>query len=436
MLVGMRVMETTDGHGYFRGSVFVLTAAVAICTAQEGPYRAGNGVSPPVVIEKTEPAYTEEARLAAVDGIARVSLVVDTEGNPTDLKVTRHIGFGLDEAALATVFRWKFKPGMKDGVAVPVQTSVEVNFRLLDNKDTLHMQSFPCKLPEGASRPRVVKSEHPSPPGPDESYSVTISFDVDAQGAPQNLHLAKLTDPNRENDVLAAMREWRFQPGVGVDGEPVVAACTLRFALGKLPVSASAYRIGGNVSPPRVSNKLEPYYSEEARHAKLAGTVILFVVVDSNGAPREVKVLRALGLGLDEKAIEAVNQWKFQPGMKDGEAVAVQATIEVNFRMLDNHGRVGWQTGNIAFKPPEGATRPHVVSTKFPGHPADAGFSVTVSFEVDERGKPVNLRADKSSDPEWEGKVLDAVGDWKFDPGMRDGKPIAVPCTVSVVMGR
>jgi TonB family protein len=203
-----------------------------------------------------------------------------------------------------------------------------------------------------------------------------------------------------------------------------------------MPVSASAYRIGGGVSPPSVVSKVAPDYSDEARRARFEGTAILFVVVDENGAPRNLKVLRPLGLGLDEKAIEAVSQWKFRPGMKDGEAVPVQATIEVNFRLLDNNGRVGWHSNSITFKLPEGATRPRVVSTKFPGHPADAGFSVTVSFEVDERGRPVNLHADKASDPEWEGKVLDAVKEWRFDPGMKDGKPVVVPCTVNVVLGR
>ena len=80
--------------------------------------------------------------------------------------------------------------------------------------------------------------------------------------------------------------------------------------------------------------KVEPEYSEEARKAKFQGTVILFVVVDEKGNPRELKVIRPLGLGLDQKAIEAVEKWKFRPGMKDGKPVAVQATIEVNFRLL------------------------------------------------------------------------------------------------------
>ena len=95
-----------------------------------------------------------------------------------------------------------------------------------------------------------------------------------------------------------------------------------------------AYRIGGGVSAPALIFKVEPEYSEEARKAKFQGTVVLAVVVDEKGQPRDLRVVRALGLGLDEKAIEAVQKWRFRPGMMNGKAVAVQATIEVNFRLL------------------------------------------------------------------------------------------------------
>jgi len=99
-------------------------------------------------------------------------------------------------------------------------------------------------------------------------------------------------------------------------------------------MGGGAYHIGGGVSAPTLIFKVEPEYSEEARKAKFQGTVVLFVVVDEKGMPRELKVIRPLGLGLDQKAIEAVEKWKFRPGMKDGHPVAVQATIEVNFRLL------------------------------------------------------------------------------------------------------
>jgi TonB family protein len=99
-------------------------------------------------------------------------------------------------------------------------------------------------------------------------------------------------------------------------------------------MGGGAYKIGGGVSAPALLYKVEPEYSEEARKAKFQGTVTLFVIVDEKGNPKEVKVIRPLGLGLDQKAIEAVEKWRFRPGMKDGKAVPVQATIEVNFRLL------------------------------------------------------------------------------------------------------
>ena len=99
-------------------------------------------------------------------------------------------------------------------------------------------------------------------------------------------------------------------------------------------MGGGAYRIGGGVSPPTVVYKVEPEYSEEARKAKFQGTVVLFVVVDEKGNPRDLRVIRPLGLGLDQKAIEAVEKWRFNPGKKDGKPVPVQATIEVNFRLL------------------------------------------------------------------------------------------------------
>lgn len=99
-------------------------------------------------------------------------------------------------------------------------------------------------------------------------------------------------------------------------------------------VGGGVFRVGGGVTQPTLLQKVEPEYSEEARKAKYQGTVVLYVEVDPSGRPRNLRVVRSLGLGLDEKAIEAVNKWKFRPGLKDGKPVTVAATIEVNFRLL------------------------------------------------------------------------------------------------------
>src|ERR1700722_8340360 len=94
------------------------------------------------------------------------------------------------------------------------------------------------------------------------------------------------------------------------------------------------YRAGNGVSQPKLISKVEPEYSEEARKAKFQGVVVLQIVVDSKGNAVNPKVMKSLGLGLDEKANGPVKQWKFPPGFKDGKPVAVAATVEVNFRLL------------------------------------------------------------------------------------------------------
>ncbi len=78
----------------------------------------------------------------------------------------------------------------------------------------------------------------------------------------------------------------------------------------------------------------EPEYSEEARKAKFQGTVVISIVIDEQGVPRDLRVKTPAGLGLDAKAIEAVRQWRFKPGQRDGRAVAVQADVIVTFRLL------------------------------------------------------------------------------------------------------
>ncbi len=87
------------------------------------------------------------------------------------------------------------------------------------------------------------------------------------------------------------------------------------------------------MTPPVPFYSPQPEYSEAASKAKFQGTVTLSVVVDASGQPTFIKVTRPLGLGLDQKAIEAVQNWRFKPGMKDGQPVPVQASVEVNFRL-------------------------------------------------------------------------------------------------------
>jgi periplasmic protein TonB len=98
-------------------------------------------------------------------------------------------------------------------------------------------------------------------------------------------------------------------------------------------IGGGVFRVGGGVSAPKALYAPDPEYSEEARKAKYQGTCVLWLIVGPDGHPREIRIARSLGLGLDEKAIEAVKQWKFEPAMKDGKPVAVQINVEVDFRL-------------------------------------------------------------------------------------------------------
>ena len=98
-------------------------------------------------------------------------------------------------------------------------------------------------------------------------------------------------------------------------------------------IGGGPYRVGGGVSAPKPIFTPDPDYSEEARKAKYQGVVVLWLVIGPDGHPRDIKIARQLGMGLDEKAIEAVRTWRFEPAKKDGQNVAVQMNVEVSFRL-------------------------------------------------------------------------------------------------------
>jgi periplasmic protein TonB len=93
------------------------------------------------------------------------------------------------------------------------------------------------------------------------------------------------------------------------------------------------FHVGGGVSPPRQIYAPEPEFSEEARKAKYQGVCTLGLIVGTDGRPSNIRVLASLGMGLDEKAIEAVKNWKFEPAMKDGHPVRVEIAVEVDFHL-------------------------------------------------------------------------------------------------------
>jgi TonB family protein len=103
---------------------------------------------------------------------------------------------------------------------------------------------------------------------------------------------------------------------------------------------AGAYPIGNGVSAPRPIRRVDPSYSTEGRACQIQGSVVLKIVIGTDGAASEFRIQRALGFGLDEQAIAAVRQWTFQPGILQGKPVPVQANVELNFHLLEGRARL------------------------------------------------------------------------------------------------
>lgn len=153
-----------------------------------------------------------------------------------------------------------------------------------------------------------------------------------------------IEDPNSGDQAFTTELLARFlrSRDRGAEAEPLVASAkAIRKALANAQsvsfseaAVSSVMNVGPGVTPPSLLYKIEPSYSEEARVLKYSAVVRLKVVVDVDGYAKNITVAESAGLGLDEKAVEAVTGWRFKPGESGGAPVPVQATIEINFRLM------------------------------------------------------------------------------------------------------
>jgi TonB family protein len=210
--------------------IFLLTCVTA--AAQSPVFRPGPDVTAPFVIAKAMPAYTEEARLAKLEGGVLLSLVVGADGQPRDIQVTRPLGLGLDESAMESVRAWQFRPGVKNGVPVDVRVNEEVFFRSPRTLWDWHVVRVVFQPPALATRPVLIQTKFPATVDEEQNASVTIAFDVGPKGVPLNVRVVKSSDAKWEGQLLAAVREsWRFRPG-SMDGKPITTPAWFEFVRG------------------------------------------------------------------------------------------------------------------------------------------------------------------------------------------------------------
>jgi TonB family protein len=214
-----------------------------------------------------------------LDGEEELLIAVDLTGSARTIKFLKPLANDLDAMALHVVELDKFKPGTVDG-APGVATVAD------------HMKLQACRMEK--------KDEN----GQKQKY-------LELRSAPEQAF--ELVEPPN-----GAPTETPPKPETAVEN-------TAQPAL---------YRVGGAVTPPVLLHQVDPEYSDEARRARYQGICVVSIIVDVKGNPQNPRVVQPLGMGLDEKALEAVKQYRFKPAMKDGKTpVPVMVKIQVNFRL-------------------------------------------------------------------------------------------------------
>lgn len=238
------------------------------------PIRPGPLVAPPERIGYVAPGYTEEARRARLEGTVILQVVIDENGTVKSAEVLRPLGMGLDEEAVRAVEQWRYRPTVHRGQPVEVMLTVTVQFEL-DDERVVRLR----RTPEGRDPEKAGDPEEASP---------------------------------------SKWRQLRPLPDERDIGE----------AGPRGPL-----RVGGEIREPERIESVNPPYPELARRARLEGTVILQAIIDKQGNVKDAEVLRPLGLGLDEAAVEAVRQWKYTPTYYEGRPVEVILTVTVQFEL-------------------------------------------------------------------------------------------------------
>jgi TonB family protein len=186
---------------------------------------------------------------------------------------------------------------------------------------------------------------------------------------------------------------------------------------------------------------VEAEYSPEAKAARFSGVVLVNLVVDQQGLPQNVHVLRSVGLGLDAKAIEAVKQYRFRPAMEHNKPVPVALNVEVNFQSdskpdaIERPGGAAIAGARVTL--PDGASAPVLIHSVYPEFTEEARKAklmgvVLVNMTVDQQGRPQNVHVLRGVGHGLDAKAVEAVKQYRFKPAMKDNKPVEEALNVEV----
>jgi TonB family protein len=334
-------------------------------------------VKPPKLIKDVEPVYPEAARKAGVQGVVIMEAATDTYGRVANIKVLRSIPL-LDQAAMDALKQWVYEPMVIDGKPHPVVFTVTMRFNLDDKK-----------------KPQV-------------EGGVTGGVAGGVQGGVEG----------------------------GVEGG-VVGGVVAGVVGGKdiKQFEGDAVRAVGAIKAPKLVKQVAPVYPKVAKQAHVEGVVILEAKADEQGNVVETRVLRSIPV-LDQAAIDAVRQWKYEPMVIDGKPHKVIFTVTVRFVLDEAEHRAvdKWAEGVVKaqgdIKPPKLIKEVPAVYPEI-ARLAEVQGVVILSVKTDETGKVADTMVLRSI-PLLDQAAIDAVKQWIYEPFVKDGKAQPVVFTVTV----
>jgi TonB family protein len=329
----------------------------AVPAAPGGPVRISSGSLAGMILSKVNPVYPEVAKAAHVQGAVILHAIISKTGAVERLDVISGPSM-LVSSAQDAVKQWTYRPYLLNGEPVEVETSITVNYTLADS--TTAMGPMPPvdeagngvkQIGGGVTGPKIIYEpwpEYTELAKQDKVQGIVlVSLVVDEHGLPQHVQLLRGLGDGLNENAVESVKKYVFKPATE-NGKPVAVWLNVEvnFQLadgtaqtqGPILVAGEAANgvkpIGGDVKGPILSYAPEPGYSPEAKAAKFEGVVMVSIIVDKNGIPQNVHVTRGVGLGLDEKAVDAVKQYKFKPATENGKPVAVYLNVEVNFEIF------------------------------------------------------------------------------------------------------
>jgi TonB family protein len=183
--------------------------------------RVPGDVAPSVAEYTTPPLYSDEARRAGIEGLVLVQARVDATGGVSAPRVTRGLGSGLDQNAVVAVRQWRFRPGTRNGVAVPMQVEIAIAFNFRNDRINAQIANDMVSLVgPGVTPPQAVRVAQPGRPGTRAAGVVMLDVVLLENGTPRIVRILRSLGPDADDAAVRAFEQWRFSPALK-NGRPI-----------------------------------------------------------------------------------------------------------------------------------------------------------------------------------------------------------------------